>query len=150
MPLRRKIAIRRSVVVACPSETSECRPGASVRPARRTPAKSRLQAESLPHQDLHATTGRSRELFANARTVCTCCRLTDGNHSKNSSMVEPWSRCSNSAATGRRVPLKHHVPLSLPGLRSTAGQRLQSILSVYRRRMGRCAALNRFVGDAEK
>jgi hypothetical protein len=43
-------------------------------------------------------------------------------------MVEPWSRCSNSAATGSRVPRKHHVPPSFPGLRSTASQGVQSIL----------------------
>jgi hypothetical protein len=29
---------------------------------------------------------------ANARTVCTCSRLTDGSHSRNSSTVEPGSR----------------------------------------------------------
>jgi hypothetical protein len=48
-------------------------------------------------------------------------------------MVEPWSRCSNSAATCMRVPRKHHFPPSFPGFRSTALQRLQSILLVYRR-----------------
>jgi hypothetical protein len=79
-------------------------------------------------QDLHATAaGHSREFFAKARTACTCSRLTDGNHSQNSSTVDPWSRCSNSAATGRRVPLKHHAPPSFPGFRSTVLQRLQSI-----------------------
>jgi len=58
--------------------------------------------------------------------------LTDGNHSKNSSIVEPWSRCSNSAATGSRVPRKQHFPPSFAGFRSTALQRVQSILLVYR------------------
>ncbi len=44
-------------------------------------------------QDLHATAADdSRELLAKASTSCTCSRLTDGNHSKNSSTVEPRSR----------------------------------------------------------
>ncbi len=50
----------------------------------------------------------------------------------NSSMVEPWSRCSNSAETGSRVPRKHHWPPSFPGVRSTALERVQSIFLVYR------------------
>src|SRR6266545_1602903 len=78
-------------------------------------------------KDLHATAaGCSRELLAKARTSCTCSGLTDGNHSRNSSTVEPWSRFSNSAATGSRVPRKHHFPPSFPRFRSTALQRLQS------------------------
>jgi hypothetical protein len=41
-------------------------------------------------ENLHATAVVcSRESFANARTVCTCSRRTDGNHSRNSSTVEP-------------------------------------------------------------
>jgi hypothetical protein len=41
-------------------------------------------------QDLHAAAvGCSRELLVKARTSCTCSRLTEGNHSKNSSTVEP-------------------------------------------------------------
>src|SRR5271165_3255353 len=40
-------------------------------------------------QNLHATAaGDSKELLAKARTSCTSSRLTDGNHSKNSSTVE--------------------------------------------------------------
>ena len=82
----------------------------------------------------HATAaGCSRESLAKARTSCTCSRLTDGNHSRNSAIVEPLSRCSNKVATRRRVPRKHHAPPSLPAFRSTALQRLQCIPLVYRR-----------------
>jgi len=85
-------------------------------------------------QNPHATVAVcSRDRFAKARTSWICSRLTDGNHSRNSSTVEPWSRCSKSEATGRRVPRKHHLPPSFPGLRSTALQRLQSMVIVYRR-----------------
>jgi Arc/MetJ-type ribon-helix-helix transcriptional regulator len=41
-------------------------------------------------QDLHATAvGWSKERLAKARTSCTCSRVTDRNHSKNSSIVAP-------------------------------------------------------------
>jgi hypothetical protein len=84
------------------------------------------------HVHMAAAVGCSRELLAKASTRRTCSWLTDGNHSKNSSMVDPWSRCSNSAETGNRVPRKHHCPPSFPGARSTALQRVQSIFLVYR------------------
>ena len=83
-------------------------------------------------QDLHPTaTVCSRELSAKARTWCTCSLLTDGNHPKNSSTVDPWSRCSNSEATPTRVPRKHHAPPSFPAFLSTALYKFQSMLSVY-------------------
>ena len=79
-------------------------------------------------ENLHATgAGSSRESLANARTPCACSRVTAGNQARNSSIVEPWSRCSNQDATGTRVLRKHHVPPSFPSLRSTARHRVQSI-----------------------
>lgn len=63
---------------------------------------------------------------ANFRTVNACSRVTPGNHSRNWSTVAPPSRFAKSAATGTRVPLKTHAPLTLPGTRSTAEHSVQS------------------------
>ena len=84
-------------------------------------------------QDLHAAaTGCSREAFAKFSTSCTCCALTTGNHSRNSSIVEPLSRCSKRESTARRVPAKHQVPPSFLGFRSTAVHKAQFMIPVYR------------------
>jgi hypothetical protein len=48
------------------------------------------------------------------------------NHSRKSSTVAPSSRFSNNAATGTRVPLNSHAPLTFPAVRSTAAHLLQS------------------------
>src|SRR5580700_9625108 len=96
-------------------------------------------------QNLHATAvGCSKELLAKARTSCACSRLTDGNHSKNSSIVEPWSRCSNSVATGSRVPRKHHFPPSFAGFRSTALHDAQSMFLVCHYRQHRSNLKTKF------
>src|SRR5208282_6294551 len=59
-------------------------------------------------------------------TSSTCSRVTPGNHSRNSSMLAPPSRFSNSALTGTRLCLNSHSPPPLVGMRSTAGHLLQS------------------------
>src|ERR1035437_2907615 len=77
-------------------------------------------------QDLHAAAaGCSRDCLAKLSTSCTCSALTTGNHSRNSSIVEPLSRCSKRESTARRVPAKHHAPPSLLGFRSTAAHKAQ-------------------------
>lgn len=83
---------------------------------------------ALIKQDFHAARLRP----ACASTASTCARVTPGNHSKNSSMVAPASRFSNSACTGTRVPLNNHAPLTLSGMRSTTGHvRQSSMEEVY-------------------
>ena len=49
---------------------------------------------------------------------------------RKSSTVAPSSIFSNSASTGRRVPLKTHAPLTLSGDLSTAGHVFQSSMAV--------------------
>ena len=64
--------------------------------------------------------------IAKRSTSCTCSAGTPGNHSRNSSIIEPLSRCSKRESTARRVPAKHHAPPSLLGFRSTAVHNLPS------------------------
>src|SRR6266487_3820750 len=69
--------------------------------------------------------GISRLRAANSRTALTCSRVT-GNCSITSSMVMPSSKFSNTMATGVRVDVNTHAPLTLPGMRSTPGHWDQS------------------------
>jgi len=79
-------------------------------------------------QDLQTiAAGCSRELLAGVSTLCACSLLTDGNHLKNSSMVEPWSRCLNNASTGTRVPRKDHFAAKLTGFRSAVGDSVRPV-----------------------
>src|SRR5258706_11450563 len=48
-----------------------------------------------------------------------------------SSMVAPDSRFSNTVATGMRVSLNTHAPLTLPGMLSTAGHCDQSRVAMF-------------------
>src|SRR5713226_5522159 len=77
------------------------------------------------HEHQRASAGASRLRAANSNTAVTCSRLTS-NHSMISSMLAPASRFSKTVATGMRVPLKTHAPLTLPGMLSTAGHCDQS------------------------
>ncbi len=75
---------------------------------------------SVIQKDAHQALAESRLRAANSRTARTCSRVT-GNCSITSSMVNPSSRFSKMVTTGVRVPLNSHTPLTLPGMRSTAG-----------------------------
>src|SRR5204862_5241649 len=76
-------------------------------------------------------TGASRLRAANSSTALTCSRDT-GNCSITSSMVIPSSRFSKTTATGVRVPLNTHAPLTLPGTLSTAWHSDQSSAAMDR------------------
>jgi len=73
----------------------------------------------------HATCS---EAAACSSTTRTCTVLTPGNHCTKSATCAPSSRFSKRAATGTRVPRNTQAPLTRSGLRSTAGQVLQSIM----------------------
>src|ERR1019366_2725794 len=66
------------------------------------------------------------KLFAaKCNTALICSRVTE-NSSMTSSTVKPASKFSNTVATGIRVSLNTHAPLTLPGMLSTAGHWDQS------------------------
>src|ERR1039458_10243690 len=62
---------------------------------------------------------------AKCNTALICSRVTE-NSSMTSSTVKPASKFSNTVATGIRVSLNTHAPLTLPGTLSTAGHWDQS------------------------
>src|SRR6266567_3736115 len=68
----------------------------------------------------------SRLRAANSMTASTCSRSKPSNHSIISSMLAPASRFWKTMATGIRVSLKTHAPLTFPGMLSTAGHCDQS------------------------
>src|SRR5713226_6916674 len=59
-------------------------------------------------------------------TASTCSRSRPSKHSIISSMLAPASRFWKTMATGMRVPLSTHAPLTFPGMLSTAGHCDQS------------------------
>ena len=76
----------------------------------------------------HRRAGTRRASASCSSTARTCQAATPGNQSRNWPTVAPLSRFSNRADTGTRVPANVQAPLSLPGRRSTAGHRAQSVM----------------------
>jgi len=74
--------------------------------------------------------GVARLFAAKCNTALICSRVTE-NSSITSSTVKPASRFSNTVATGIRVSLNTHVPLTLPGMLSTAGHWDQSRVVIF-------------------
>ena len=62
------------------------------------------------------------------RTSSTCERSTS-NQSEISSRLAPALRLSRTTQSGRRVPRNNQTPLTLPGIRSTAGHFDRSIIA---------------------
>ena len=84
---------------------------------------------ALIEKNLQSCAGTRRASASCSSTARTCQASTPGNQSRNSPTVAPLSRFSNRADTGTRVPANVQAPLSLPGRRSTAGHRAQSVMS---------------------
>src|SRR6267154_2309353 len=82
---------------------------------------------AVVEKDVHQRrTGASRLRAAKSSTATICSRVTSY-CSMISSMDNPSSRSSKTAATGIRVPRKTHAPLTFPAALSTAGHSLSAV-----------------------
>ena len=88
---------------------------------------SQRRGGALIEKNPHKRAGTRRASASCSSTARTCQASTPGNQSRNWPTVAPLSRFSKRADTGTRVPANVQAPLSLPGRRSTAGHRSQSV-----------------------